>query len=61
MKKKQRTKTIEDERNKIEKPEKKKQKRQEPKKQKKKKKFVSLHREGKRNRNGGHHLLPIAT
>ena len=60
MKKKQRTKTIEDERNKIEKPEKKKQKRQEPKKQKKKK-FVSLHREGKRNRNGGHHLLPTAT
>jgi hypothetical protein len=61
MKKKQRTKTIEDERNKIEKPEKKKTEETRTKKTKKKKKFVSLHREGKRNRNGGHHLLPTAT
>jgi len=53
----------EEERNRIEKPEKKKRKRQEPKKQrrKEKKKFVPRHREGKRNRNGGHHLLPAAT
>jgi len=53
--KKQRTKTREEERNKIKKPEKK-QKRQEQKKQKRKKekkKFVTIHSEGKRNRNDG--------
>jgi len=43
---------------------KKKQKRQEQKKQKRKKekkKFVTLHKEGKRNGNDGHLLLPSAT